>query len=91
MKCTGGTARESPHNLSIKKAHARARIFEVEQIEYTLFEGTLLLAEATLANVGTAALGCSLVAVGRVLNSCTPREFKLASKLAQRAGAVVPT
>jgi hypothetical protein len=44
----GATARERPHNLSITKAHAGSRIFEVKQIEYTLFGGTLLLAGATV-------------------------------------------
>jgi hypothetical protein len=59
VKRIGATARESPHNLSITKAHARSRIFEVKQIEYTLFGWTMLLAGATLANVRTAALGWS--------------------------------
>ncbi|HEX3739815.1 MAG TPA: hypothetical protein VHV29_08815 [Terriglobales bacterium] len=43
LKRMGATARESPHNLSITKAHSRSRIFEVKQIEYTLFGATMLL------------------------------------------------
>ncbi len=56
VKRLAATARESPHNLLITKAHARSRIFEVKQIEYTLFGGTLLLAEQPLANVGESRL-----------------------------------